>query len=133
LQKLLLLPRIGVMREAKKNREWDLKKLILAFFILVGILILILFFKFYFFANSESIPKIAGIQEKRVKGISTEDVQKAVQEKVDLIKQQADEINITDVASSSPQVQKLIQDIKTLENYPGSQARSMCENLCKSL
>jgi len=116
-----------------KNKEWDLKKLILALFILVGILILVLFFKFYFFANEDNITQVAKVQEKRVKGISTEDVQKAVQEKVDLIKQQADEINITDVATSSPQVQKLIQDIKTLENYPSSQARSMCENLCKSL
>lgn len=121
------------MRESKINKEWDLKKLIPTFFILVGILISVLFFKFYFFANADNITQVAKVQEERVKGISTENIQKAVQEKVDLIKQQADVINVTDIATSSPQVQKLIKDIKTLENYPSNQARSMCENLCKSL
>ncbi|PIP74471.1 MAG: hypothetical protein CO135_00990 [Candidatus Levybacteria bacterium CG_4_9_14_3_um_filter_35_16] len=116
-----------------KNKEWDLKKLILALFILVGILILVLFFKFYFFANEDNITQVAKVQEKRVKGISTENIQKVVQEKVDLIKEQADQINVTDIATSSPQMQKLIKDIKSLEGYPSSQARSMCENLCKSL
>jgi hypothetical protein len=121
------------VREVKANKEWDFKKIILASFLLICIVALFFFFKFYFFADSNNLPRIVNTQSARVKGISTENIQKAVQQKFDSIKDQAESINVTDIATSSPQVQKLIKDIKTLENYPINQARSMCENLCKSL
>jgi hypothetical protein len=133
LQKNLLLPRIDNVREVKANKEWDLKKIVTSLLVLIALFALFLFFKFYFFANADNSLKIADVQKASVKGISTENIKKAVQERVDLIKEQADSINVTDIATSSPQVQKLIKDIKALENYPSSQARSMCENLCKSL
>jgi hypothetical protein len=133
LQIGLLLPRIGIMREIKQNRQWDVKKLVLVGLLLVGILVLIIFFKFYFFAASDLTPQVVKTGSKAVEGISTENIQKVVQEKLDSVKEQADKINVTDIATSSPQVQKLIKDIKALEGYPSSQARIMCENLCKSL
>ena len=133
MQKDLVLPRIDVMKETKTNRQWDLKKIIFVGIILAGIIAAILFFKFYFFAGVDDISKVAKEQKSAVKGISTKDIQNAVQDKIDLIKEQADNVNVTDIATSSPQIQKVINDIKSLENYPVDQARSMCENLCKGL
>lgn len=133
MQKNLLLPRINTVREVKTNKEWDIKKLILVSLFLAGILAVFLFFKFYFFADSNKALKEVKGQESRSRVINTDNIQEAVKGQMDSIKEQAENINITDIATSSPQVQKIIKDIQALENYPSNQARSMCENLCKSL
>lgn len=65
--------------------------------------------------------------------ISRSKLQAGAEEKLNNIKQQVESINIQDIASSSPQVQKVINDLKSLENYPKNQAKQMCENICKNL
>lgn len=60
-------------------------------------------------------------------------LQDDAQQKLNQIKAQVTNLSIQDIASSSPQVQKVLNDVKALEEYPKDQAKQMCENICKSL
>lgn len=128
-------------KETKEDKEWDIKKIITTVFILAVSIALILFFKYYVFAendfsrqsSSQSKPSI-----KQIEGITTSeppppDIKQVVQEKVNSIKEEASKIDVVEIASSSPQVQKIINDLKELEKYPSSQAKSMCNNICDQL
>lgn len=64
--------------------------------------------------------------------ISSSSIQEAVQGKIDTIKKQVSSLTVDDVASASPQVQKVINDIKALQDYPKTQAKEFCENVCKN-
>lgn len=55
------------------------------------------------------------------------------QKKIDEIRQEVSQLDIAEIASSSPQIQKVLKDIQSLEQYPRNQAKELCENLCKSL
>lgn len=126
-------------KEIKEEKEWDLKKIIVTPFILAILIILILFFKYYVFSENDFSKKSSFVTPsvKQVEGISTvepaPDIKQAVQEKVNSIKEEAAKIDIIEIASSSPQVQKVINDLKELEKYPSSQAKSMCNNICDQL
>lgn len=56
-----------------------------------------------------------------------------VQKNVEAIKQEIANLDIKEVASSSPQVQKVLKDIQSIEQYPRNQAKELCENLCRGL
>ncbi len=64
---------------------------------------------------------------------SVQNVKETVEQRIETIRQQIVNLSPSDVASSSPQVQRIIQDLRNLQQYPTNQAREMCENLCKSL
>lgn len=81
---------------------------------------------------------------KSVKGISTQrqknaslpsasSLQNSLQQKLGDIQQQVSKLDIADIASSSPQVQKLINDLNTLKEYPGSQIKDICQKICSGL
>jgi len=75
------------------------------------------------------------VSPKQVKGISVQadEIKNAVQDKINALQEEASNINVAEVASSSPQVQKVINDIKSVENYPSDQAKSFCEQVCSGL
>lgn len=94
-----------------------------------------------FILDKQKQAKPASVQESSkgtVEGAQTgqvevEKVKKTAQEKINDIKDQVTNLNAQEVASSSHQVQKIIQDIKSLENYPKDQAKSMCQQICSNL
>ena len=121
------------MDEVNTKDAWDKKKIFLAVF-----LIILLFVGGYFFKT-----RILGIhfssQSKSVKAASTEinigaslgqNIQQAVKEKIDGLKQEVSNLNLVEVASSSPQVQKIINDIKSLQQYPNDQIKEVCKKVC---
>ncbi|MCL5435380.1 MAG: hypothetical protein M1405_03255 [Patescibacteria group bacterium] len=57
----------------------------------------------------------------------------SVADQLNSIKQEASSINIAEVATSSPQVQKVLEDIKSIQNLPKSQAKSFCQQICNGL
>lgn len=126
-------------KEIKEDKEWDVKKIITTVFILAVLIALVLFFKYYVFFENDFSKKSLSVTPsvKQVEGISTVEpvpnIKQAVQEKVNSIKEEAARIDIIEIASSSPQVQKVINDLKELEKYPSSQAKSMCNNICDQL
>jgi hypothetical protein len=128
-----------VKKEAKEEKEWDIKKIITAIISLALLIALVLFFKYYVFAENDFSKKSSSSKPsiKQVEGISSVEsvpnIKQAVQEKVNSIKEEAAKIDVIEIASSSPQVQKVINDLKNLEKYPSNQAKSMCNALCDQL
>ncbi len=81
---------------------------------------------------------------KSVKGISTQkqenaslpsasSLQNSLQQKLGDIQQQVSKLDIADIASSSPQVQKLINDLNALKEYPSNQIKDICQKFCSGL
>ena len=61
---------------------------------------------------------------------SNEDLQR----KLDTLKGEVSGLSVSDVTSSnSPQMKKVMEDIKNLQNLPGEQAKAACEQICRSL
>lgn len=115
---------------------WNKKRIFIAVFLLT-----LLVLGGYFFKTkvlNEDSAQIA----KSVKGTNIIDnniepdlktnIQEAVKEKINNLKQEVSSLDILEIASSSPQVQKILRDIKSLEQYPVNQARDMCKKICES-
>jgi conjugal transfer/entry exclusion protein len=125
------------MKEAKKEAiEWDKKKIIL---FTVGAIVLLgigLVLKEMMFAGAQ---KNSLSTTTNVKGANTEivnplpDIKQGIQNQIDSLKNEAQNINMVDVATSSPQVQKVINDLKALQDYPKNQLKQTCENICNKL
>ncbi|MCL4353061.1 hypothetical protein M1615_01150 [Patescibacteria group bacterium] len=64
---------------------------------------------------------------------SSENIQSSLKDRVSQLKQEVSNLNVLEVASSSSQVQKVLQDVKSLEQYPHNQAKEACLNICNSL
>lgn len=56
-----------------------------------------------------------------------------LQQKLDLVKKQVNNLNVEDLASSSPQIKKVIEDLQSLQQLPRNQAKEACYNFCKGL
>lgn len=119
------------------QKVWDIKK------ITIFILILVLAGAGFVYGFKDQ----RFLAEDQVRGVQTEDrnvepqasppnfdnLQTNFQEKFDEIRENAESIDVVEVASSSPQIQKVINDIKNLQNYPRSQAKEACFNICEGL
>jgi nitrate reductase NapAB chaperone NapD len=122
------------MEEIRMQESWNKKKIFIAVFLL-----LLLIAGGYLFKTrvlNENLSQLA----KSVKGTSTEQentkptlkvsVQKAIEEKINDLKQEVSGLDILEIASSSPQMQKIINDIKSLEQYPTNQVKEICKKIC---
>lgn len=126
----------SLMEEVNKPESWNKKRIIIA------ALLLVLLIAGGVFARNRLLPKEEEFQAgKLVEGASTVDeniqpdiqanIQEAVRERIDSIKQEVSGLNLLDIASSSPPVQKILNDIKALEQYPANQARELiCKQVC---
>lgn len=125
-----------MMEEVKSQGEstWNKKRIFFAIFLLVLLIVGGYFFKTR--VLSENSSPVA----KSVKGIGAKEaikepepginIQEAVRERIDSIRQEVSGLNIVEIASSSPQVQKVLNDIKSLEQYPINQAQEICKKIC---
>lgn len=130
--------------EIKKEESWNKKRIFAAFFLIIALIIGGYFIKTKVlgsnsFSPSDLLRSVKGtssvkedgkVQEK---GLNTFNVQKPLQEKLESLKREVSGLNILEVASSSPQVQKIINDIKSLEQYPTNQVKEICEKVCSGL
>ena len=131
------------MQEEEKIETWNKKRIIVSFALIILLAVGAFFLKGYILSSSLFN---SGVATKDVKGASTvdesaidnsntdsqplPDVQKIVQEKLDTVKQELTNINVLDVASSSPQFQKIINDIQALQQYPHDQLKNVCKMIC---
>lgn len=127
------------MDEVNEQGSWNKKRIFIALFLIAALIILGYFLKtkvlgenFSLPNNSKSVKGTTVTQEENKESKERLDVnvQKVVQEKIESLKQDVKGLNIVEIASSSPQVQKIINDIKTLEQYPTNQARELCKQIC---
>jgi hypothetical protein len=84
--------------------------------------------------NNEPTKDVAGVQTQRVENNANVSVPHIdLQEKINEITQQVSNLDIKDVASSSPQVQKVLHDMESLKDLPKSQAKDACMKICSGL
>jgi hypothetical protein len=84
--------------------------------------------------NDTSVKQVAGASTKRVENnekIAVPHID--LQEKINEITQQVSKLDVKDVASSSPQVQKVLHDMEALKDLPRSQAKDACVKICSGL
>ena len=127
------------MDEIEKEESWNKKRIFAVLFLIVGLIVLGYFLKTKVLGESspptDSSKAVKGAtntkeeDKKQEEGLNI-NVQRAVQEKIESLKQEVSSLNIMEVASSSPQIQKIINDIKALEQYPINQAKEICKQIC---
>lgn len=116
------------------QESWNKKRLILLGIFLAILIIGGLELRTYYLADNDS--RVAGAKISPVPTIvlpSSRNISEGVQNSVLNIKQEIEKINVSEIATSSPQVQKVLNDIKALPAVPGEQAKDMCIKLCNSL
>jgi hypothetical protein len=135
---------------------WDVKKIIIGLVSVTTVATGGYFAKEYLFQNPSTSPaeKAAVPARQEVEGATTENTNEnnqsqeqkksfsipsvnsavaGVQQKMDTLKDQVTNLNAQEVASSSPQIQKILNDLKTLEEYPKNQAKEACYSICNNL
>jgi hypothetical protein len=122
------------MKEApKEDLPWDKKKILL-FLIAAAILIGIGFEAKDFILGASSTPQ-APVVKPDIKGTATQvipNIKNSVQDQLNTLKSEAQNVDLVEIASSSPQVQKVINDLKALQDYPKNQVKATCEQICNS-
>jgi len=120
--------------EEVNTEIWNKKRIFIVIFLALLLLIGGYFLKIRFL--DKNLPQLS----KSVKGVSVEEkniepelkmnVQEAVKEKLDSLKKEVSNLDVLEIASSSPQVQKVLNDIKSLEQYPANQIKEICKKIC---
>ena len=126
------------MEEIKSEESWNKKRIFAALFLLIALIVLGYFLKTKVLSEksspTDSSKAVKGITNTKEKNKEQEglniNVQKVVKEKIESLKQDVKGLNIIEIASSSPQIQKIINDIKSLEQYPTNQAKEICRQIC---
>lgn len=125
--------------EIKNEESWNKKRIFAALFLIAALIVLGYFLKTKVLGQNvpptDSSKAVKGTAARRKENKEKEqglnvNVQKVLQEKIESLKQDVKALNIVEIASSSPQVQKIINDIKTLEQYPTNQAKEICKQIC---
>lgn len=127
--------------EADEELEWDKKKI----FITLGVVALFLTggfaAKVFLLGSHTALPS----SQQDVKGASTVNSSAqtsspiqlpsstAVQQKIASLEQQASQISVKDIASTSPQIQAIVQQLQNLPQMPGNVAKQTCIQLCNNL
>lgn len=124
------------MEENQTYETWDAKK------ILAGLLlfaIIALSFKIFVLDNKSSKvldSKSANVQGTRTSETpvpaptSSEDIKKNIETKLTDLKKEVNNINVVEIATSTPAVQKVLNDLKSLQSLPQSQAKEACFKIC---
>ena len=68
--------------------------------------------------------------ESTKKNTSSLPIQAVIKEKLDDLKKEVNSLNVVDIASSSPQIQKIINDLNSLKEYPANEAKEICKQIC---
>lgn len=130
------------MKEVEFQESWNKKRIFFAGIFLIILIVIGLELKGNIISNllnnknsrspSASVKGLK-IYENQNKSEFSSDIGSVLQEKLESIKQDAENVNISEIATSSPQVQKIINDIKNLQNLPSNQLKDACLNICKGL
>ena len=115
-------------RIKKEESVWDKRKIVFFTIIIIILLILGYSFKNSILGNSYKLPT-----QKASGNVPALNFKKNVSDQINLLKEEASNINLVDVATSSPQVQKVINDLKAMKDYPNNQLKQTCVNLCSKL
>lgn len=127
--------------EEEETYEWDKPRIVIFFAVIAALLFGGLLYK-HFVLDAQSVPSAGSF--KSVQGASSssndttqlpsvESIKQSAGQEIQTIQKQASQITVQQIASSSPQVQQLIQQLQQLPSQPGNIAKQTCENICNSL
>jgi hypothetical protein len=121
------------MEQVDTHESWNKKKIFVAVFLLALLIAGGILFKVRILGqNSESTKSVKGIgvEQKNAEPETRVNIQEVIGEKLNNLKQEVSGLDVMEIASSSPQVQKIINDIKSLEQYPTNQVKEICRKIC---
>ena len=134
------------MKELKPIEEsWNKKRIFFGLSILVILIAGLVTFKVLVLDKNQDFSQNPVLKRsKTVEGASTNvnsltqdntksNLKTNIQDKLNTLKQEASNINLAEVASSSPQIKKVLEDIKSIQNLPKDQAKSFCQQVCNGL
>ena len=134
------------MKELKPIEEsWNKKRIFFGLNILVILIVGLVTFKVLVLdknqdfgknpvlKNSKSVESANTNVNSLTQDNTTSNLKTNIQDQLNTIKQEASGINLAEIATSSPQVQKVIDDIKSIQNLPRNQAKDFCEQVCNGL
>lgn len=126
------------MEVIQEEQAWDLKKII-AF----ALLLLALGLTFKSLVLDQQGPVNLKKESTGVAGVNTSqippydqkpsDLKRSVETKINDLQKEVSQINVVEVATSTPAVQKILNDLKNLQNLPQSQAKQACLQICNGL
>lgn len=127
-------------RKEKKEEDelvWDKKRIIIAFVLVAFILFGLRQIKGMFFPNTNilgesTVKKASEVEKPEVDGPGV-DIEGNVTSKFEDIKDSIVNLDPEEVASSSPQIQKVLKDIEGLKDLPADQARNTCMKICSGI
>jgi hypothetical protein len=113
------------------QETWNKKRIFFALFVLALALVGFYFLKTRILISPSQGQSVEGISDERKFAEPTKtSIQDTVKEKINNLKEQVLGLNVMEIASSSPQVQKIINDIKSWEEYPANQVKGICKQIC---
>jgi hypothetical protein len=118
----------------KEPEQWDKKKILL--FLIAAVVLIGIGFEVKDLVLGTSTKPSVSVAKPDIKGAATQiapNIKSNVQDQLNNLKTEAQSVNLVEIASSSPQVQKVINDLKALQNYPKNQAKVVCEQICSGL
>lgn len=129
--------------KAKKQEKeddglvWDKKRLVIALVLVAITLFASKQAKSMFFPNTNilgesTVKKASEIEKPEVEGPDV-GLESNVTSKFEDIKDSIVNLNPEEVASSSPQIQKVLNDIQGIKNLPADQARNTCLKICSGI
>lgn len=123
-----MLKRDKIIVMEQEQVSWDYKKIV------VGVLVLgILGWVGY--QMTQPAQKVAGVQtvkpERTQMKVAAPQID--IQRKITDITEQISQLDMQEVAASSPQVQKVLKDMEGLKDLPKNEAKNACMQICSSL
>jgi hypothetical protein len=121
------------MEEVNTQESWNKKRIFIALFLVTLLVVGGLFIRIRFLGENSSkmVEQAKEISVRQgANPVSTVNIQEAMKEKIDSLKQQVSGLDVSEIATSSPQVQKILNDIKSLGQYPTNQVKEICRKIC---
>ncbi|MBI3366032.1 hypothetical protein HY041_00185, partial [Candidatus Roizmanbacteria bacterium] len=135
------------MDKTESRETWNKKKIVITLIIVFGLLGFL--FKTFVLSKNKDLFNMKLMSTnflKSVKGISTQEagktkdissksksaflpIQAVIKEKLDDLKKEVNSLNVVNIASSSPQIQKIINDLNSLREYPVNETKEICQRV----
>lgn len=126
------------MKEVEFEESWNKKRILIAFIFIAALGLLAYVFRGsisdMFPKNREnSTNKSPSSKEGVLSTKSEANIEETLGKQIESIKKEAGNINLEEIASSSAQIQKIINDVKSLQDIPKNEAKDACFKICSGL
>lgn len=123
------------MQEVKFEQSWNKKRILITILATLAVGGALYAFRGSIFPQSflQNNKKENSLKKSVLSQKSEPDLQQILEKQIESIKKETGNINIEEIASSSSQVQKIINDIKNLQNLPKDKAKEACYKICSGL